>query len=134
MAGDARGGVCRRGQDESRRASCFIVSSFDRDKDWSVRASLAGTLANLPPERVRTAIEDLIVDSDARVRGPALEALVHIGAPDLSKRLFEALEAPDFTVRATAARLVGETQPVRRRRSAPRRLRPGGQRRVVCGA
>jgi cyclophilin family peptidyl-prolyl cis-trans isomerase/HEAT repeat protein len=89
----------------------FIISSFDRDKDWSVRASLAGTLANLPPDRVRTAIEDLIVDSDARVRGPALEALVHIGAPDLSKRLFEALEAPDFNVRATAARLVGETQP-----------------------
>jgi cyclophilin family peptidyl-prolyl cis-trans isomerase len=89
----------------------FIVSSFDRDKDWSVRAALAGTLANLPPDRVRTAIEDLTADSDARVRGPALEALVHIGAPDLSKRLFEALEAPDFNVRATAARLVGETQP-----------------------
>jgi cyclophilin family peptidyl-prolyl cis-trans isomerase/HEAT repeat protein len=90
----------------------FIVSSFDRDKDWSVRASLADTLSNLPADRVRTAIEDLTVDSDARVRGPALEALVHIGAPDLSKRLFEALEAPDFSVRAAAARLVGETQPV----------------------
>ena len=45
------------------------------------------------------------------MRGPALEALAHVGAPDLSKRLFEALEAPDFVVRATAARLVGETQP-----------------------
>ena len=90
----------------------FIVSSFDRDKDWSVRAALAGMLATLPPDRVRTAIDDLTVDSDARVRGPALEALVHIGAPDLSKRLFDALEAPDFDVRATAARLVGETQPV----------------------
>ena len=89
----------------------YIVSSFDRDKDWSVRAALAGTLSNLPPDRVRTAIEELTVDTDARVRGPALEALVHIGAPNLSKRLFDALDGPDFNVRATAARLVGETQP-----------------------
>lgn len=87
----------------------LIISSFDRDRDWSVRAALSGILATLPADRVRTAIEDLTVDADARVRGPALEALVHIGAPDLTKRLFDALEAPDFVVRATAARLVGET-------------------------
>ncbi len=97
----------------------LIVSSFDRDRDWSVRASLATTLSTLPADRVRTAIEDLTVDADARVRGPALEALVHIGAPDLSKRLFDALEAPDFVVRATAARLVGETRLV----EGPPRLR-----------
>jgi HEAT repeat protein len=90
----------------------LIISSFDRDRDWSVRAALAGTLATLPADRVRTAIEDLTVDPDARVRGPALEALVHIGAPDLTKRLFDALDAPDFVVRATAARLVGETMAV----------------------
>ncbi len=89
----------------------LVVSSFDRDPDWSVRASLAGTLATLPADRVHTAIEDLTVDKDARVRGPALEALVHIGAPDISKRLYDALEAPDFVVRATAARLVGDTRP-----------------------
>jgi cyclophilin family peptidyl-prolyl cis-trans isomerase/HEAT repeat protein len=90
----------------------LVVSSFDRDKDWSVRASLATTLESLPADRVRSEIEELSVDADARVRGPALEALVHIGAPDLTKRLYDALAAPDFVVRATAARLVGETKPV----------------------
>jgi len=90
----------------------LIISSFDRDRDWSVRAALAGILATLPADRVRTAIEDLTVDSDARVRGPALEAMVHIGGPDVTKRLFDALEAPDFAVRAAAARLVGQTKPV----------------------
>jgi len=90
----------------------LVVASFDRDKDWSVRASLATTLEALPADRVRSEIEDLTVDADARVRGPALEALVHIGAPDLTKRLYDALGAPDFVVRATAARLVGDTKPV----------------------
>ena len=90
----------------------LVVSSFDRDKDWSVRASLAATLSTLPADRVRSEIEDLTVDADARVRGPGLEALVHIGAPDLTKRLYDALSAPDFVVRATAARLIGQTQPV----------------------
>jgi cyclophilin family peptidyl-prolyl cis-trans isomerase/HEAT repeat protein len=89
----------------------LLVSSLDRDKDWSVRAALAGALAGLPADTVRSALQDLTEDEDMRVRGPALTALAHIDSPDLTKRLFDALEAPDFAVRATAAGLVGEKKP-----------------------
>jgi cyclophilin family peptidyl-prolyl cis-trans isomerase/HEAT repeat protein len=98
----------------------LVLASVDRDRDWSVRAALASVLSTFPADRVRGAIEDLTADADARVRGPALEALVRIGAPDLASRLFEALDAADFGVRATAARLIGETRP------------PGGVPRLVA--
>ena len=86
----------------------LVISNFERDRDWSVRANLATVLATLPGDRVRAAIQDLVGDNDVRVRGPALEALARIGAPDLATALFDALETPDFAVRAVAARLIGE--------------------------
>jgi cyclophilin family peptidyl-prolyl cis-trans isomerase/HEAT repeat protein len=88
----------------------LVVSSLPADKDWSVRAALASILATLPADRVRNAIEDLVDDPDARVHGPALEALAAVGAPDLTKRLFDGLDAADFAVRAVAAKLMGEAQ------------------------
>ena len=89
----------------------FVIPSLGADRDWSVRAALAGILANLPADRVRDALVDLAADPDLRVRGPALTALVKVGAPDLTARLFEALDSPDFVLRATAARLVGQSKP-----------------------
>ena len=56
------------------------------------------------PITCAAALEDLVADADVRVQAPALEALARVGAPDLTKRLFDALEAPDFVLRATAAR------------------------------
>jgi cyclophilin family peptidyl-prolyl cis-trans isomerase len=89
----------------------LVISSVPPDRDWSVRAGLASVLATLPPDRVRGAIEDLTTDQDVRVRGPALDALARVGSPDLTQRLFDALDTPDFVVRATAARLVGQKRP-----------------------
>lgn len=89
----------------------LVISTFDRDPDWSVRAALATVLGTLPADRAMPALQELSADDDARVRGPALDALARIGAPDLTKRLFDALDAPDFVVRATAARLMGERRP-----------------------
>src|SRR5262249_31430161 len=86
----------------------LVISSLDPDKDWSVRAGVASVLATLPADRVRGAIEDLAGDADVRVHGPALDALARVDAPNLGERLFAALDAPDFAVRATAARLIGE--------------------------
>lgn len=86
----------------------FVISSLPADREWSVRAALATALGGLDPDKVRTAIGDLVEDQDQRVRGPALAALARVGAPDLAERLYAALEAPDFAVRATAARLIGE--------------------------
>ncbi len=89
-------------------AFVFVISSLPADREWSVRAALATALGGLEPDKVRTAILDLVDDQDQRVRGPALAALAKVGAPDLADRLYAALEAPDFAVRAAAARIIGE--------------------------
>ena len=89
----------------------LIASGLPPDPDWSVRAALADVLATLPPDQVRNEVIDLTHDQDARVRGPALRALAKVGAPDLPARLFEALGADDFVVRAVAAELAGDSKP-----------------------
>jgi cyclophilin family peptidyl-prolyl cis-trans isomerase/HEAT repeat protein len=92
-------------------AFLVVLSGLGRDPEWSVRATLATLLGVFPADRVAPAIVDLLNDDDARVHGPALEALAAIKSPDLTARLFSALEASDFMERATAARLTGETRP-----------------------
>ena len=92
-------------------AFVLAVSSAPRDADFSVRANLATTLATLPAAQVRAAVEELATDADARVQGPALRALVRLGATDVDQRIEAALKAPDFALRAVAAELVGERKP-----------------------
>jgi HEAT repeat protein len=88
-----------------------VASGLPADPDWSVRAALASVFATLPAEQVRAGLLDLSRDKDPRVQGPALRALARVGAPELTSRLFEALQSDDFVVRATAAELIGETKP-----------------------
>lgn len=90
-----------------------VLSSFGADSDWSVRAALPGILAGMkvPRDRVIGWITDAGEDADVRVRAAALDALVAAEAPDATKRLFEALDAPDYSLRAAAARLVGARRP-----------------------
>jgi cyclophilin family peptidyl-prolyl cis-trans isomerase/HEAT repeat protein len=90
----------------------LVLSSQERDRDWWVRAGLADVLATLPADRVRAALEDLAADPDVRVQAPALRALARIGAPEVDRRAFEALDAPDFGLRAAAAAVVGQRQPM----------------------
>jgi HEAT repeat protein len=89
----------------------LVAGGLPLDADWSVRAELAGILATLPADKVRAGVIDLTVDKDMRVRGPALRALAKVGAPDLARRLVDALNADDFVVRAVAAELLGEARP-----------------------
>jgi len=89
----------------------LALSSFERDKDFSVRANLVNVLATLPPDRVRAAVEDLADDADVRVQAPALRALARVAGADVDKRIAAALLAPDFALRAAAAELVGERRP-----------------------
>ena len=86
----------------------LALSGAERDRDWSVRAGLASTLAALPAQRGLTAVEDLAGDSDTRVQAAALQALVRLAAKDVDTRLLNALTAPDFALRSTAATLIGE--------------------------
>jgi cyclophilin family peptidyl-prolyl cis-trans isomerase len=88
----------------------IVLTGLGRDADWTVRASLARVLATLPADRVAAALGDLAADEDARVHGPALEALAAIKSPDLRERLTKALGAPDFVERATAERLIGDAR------------------------
>ena len=78
-------------------------------------------LATLPADRVRAAVEDLAVDADVRVQGPALRALAQGRCADADQRIAAALEAPDFALRAAAAALVGERQSGGRRRAGSMR-------------
>jgi cyclophilin family peptidyl-prolyl cis-trans isomerase len=76
-----------------------------------VRANLATVLSRLPAEKARPALEDLLHDADVRVQGPALQALARLGGNDVEERILQALQAPDFGLRATAATLIGERKP-----------------------
>jgi cyclophilin family peptidyl-prolyl cis-trans isomerase/HEAT repeat protein len=89
----------------------LVLSGLERDREWSVRAALVAVLATLPPARVTPAIGDFTVDPDARVHGPALEALAAVKAPNLTAKAFAALDADDFVERATAAGIIGDTKP-----------------------
>ena len=89
----------------------LLLSGTERDRDWSVRASMASVLSQLPPENGRAALEELASDSDVRVQAPALRELARVGSADLDRRMFAALNAPDFVLRATAATIAGERKP-----------------------
>jgi cyclophilin family peptidyl-prolyl cis-trans isomerase/HEAT repeat protein len=93
-------------------AYLLLLSGAERDRDWSVRASLADVLTELPPDTARAALEELASDPDVRVQAPALRALARVGSPDLDRRMFAALNAPDFVLRATAATIAGDRKPV----------------------
>jgi cyclophilin family peptidyl-prolyl cis-trans isomerase/HEAT repeat protein len=92
-------------------AFLLIAPGMGPDRDWSVRAAMAGIFAALPGGRVRTAVAELASDTDARVAAAGLSALAKIGAPDLPERLNAALAAPDFALRAAAATLIGQMRP-----------------------
>ncbi|MEO8483049.1 MAG: HEAT repeat domain-containing protein [Acidobacteriota bacterium] len=88
----------------------LMLSGLGADKDWTVRAALASVLATLPADRVTPALVELAGDEDARVHGPALEALAAVKAPQLREKLTASLTAPDFAERGTAARLFGDAK------------------------
>ena len=89
----------------------LALSSSEVDRDWSVRAALASVLGSLPADMARPAITALADDADTRVQAPALTALAKMGSPDLDRRVFEALAAPDFGLRSTAAGILADHRP-----------------------
>ena len=89
----------------------LVLSSLGEDREPAVRAGLASVLAGLPGGVGRRALEQLASDQDPRVMAPALTALARLAPPDLDSRLFTALAAPDFAVRAAAARVIGDRRP-----------------------
>jgi cyclophilin family peptidyl-prolyl cis-trans isomerase len=89
----------------------LVLSSMEPDSQWTVRAALAEALATLPPGVALERVRSMLRDEDRRVIPAVLSALVRLKAPDAATLMLAQLKEPDFVVRATAARLIGELKP-----------------------
>lgn len=85
----------------------FVLASLEPDRDWRVRAALAGVLATFPPEISTDRLLAMLKDQDKRVHAAVLDALVTQKVPDVGKILLQRINDPDFAIRAAAARHVG---------------------------
>ena len=89
----------------------LVLSGMEPDSQWTVRAALAEVLATLPPEVALERVRSMLPDEDRRVVPAVLSALARLKAPDAGSIAIAQLKEPDFAVRATAARIVGELKP-----------------------
>lgn len=92
-------------------AFLFALSGLDPDRHWSVRASLATTLAGIDREIAVPQLGPMLEDSDRRVVPAVLSALVATRAPDVDAILRKHLDDPDVVIRMTAVRELGELKP-----------------------
>jgi HEAT repeat protein/cyclophilin family peptidyl-prolyl cis-trans isomerase len=92
-------------------AFLFALSGLDPDRHWSVRASIATTLAGIDPAVAIPRVEAMLEDSDRRVVPAVLSALAQLKAPGLEEVVRKHLDDPDLVIRMTAARELGELQP-----------------------
>ena len=89
----------------------LVLSSMEPDSQWTVRAALADVLGTLPPNVSLERTRSMLRDEDRRVVPSVLNALARLKAPDEATVALGELKEPDFVVRATAARIVGELKP-----------------------
>ena len=88
----------------------MVLSGMEPDQQWVVRAALAEVLATMGPQAIdRT--RAMLRDEDRRVIPSVLTALVQLKAPDAGTIALAQLKEPDYVVRATAARIVGDLKP-----------------------
>ena len=86
----------------------FVLATLEPDRDWHVRAALAGILGTFRPEISTDRLRAMLDDQDKRVHPAVMAALVRQNAPDVGKILLQRLGDPDFVVRASAASHVGK--------------------------
>jgi cyclophilin family peptidyl-prolyl cis-trans isomerase/HEAT repeat protein len=86
----------------------FVLASLEPDRDWRVRAAFAGVLAMLPAEIAVERLRSMLQDQDKRVVPAVLDALARLRPPDVGQILLARLDDPDFVVRETSARHIGE--------------------------
>ena len=85
----------------------YVLASMEPDRDWRVRAALAGVLAALPSEISTDRLRAMLQDQDKRVHAAVIDALVRQKVPNIGTLLLDRLKDPDFAIRAAAARHVG---------------------------
>ena len=88
----------------------LVLSGMEPDRDWTVRAALADVLGTLGPQGIERT-RSMLRDEDRRVVPSVLNALAHLKAPDAGAIAIAQLKEPDYVVRSTAARLIGELKP-----------------------
>jgi HEAT repeat protein/cyclophilin family peptidyl-prolyl cis-trans isomerase len=88
----------------------LVLSGMEPDRDWTVRAALADVLGTMGPQAVERT-RSMLRDEDRRVVPSVLNALARLKAPDAGAIAIAQLKEPDYVVRATAARIVGELKP-----------------------
>ena len=81
----------------------LVLSSLDPDADWTVRAALAGALADIGDEVALGLLYGMLKDDDARVLPAVLLAVRKARGADAADTLRRSLEHSDFAVRASAA-------------------------------
>ncbi len=89
----------------------LVLSGMEPDSQWTVRAALADVLGTLPPKVALERTRSMLRDDDRRVVPSVLNALARLKAPDAATVALAELKEPDFVVRATAARIIGELKP-----------------------
>jgi HEAT repeat protein/cyclophilin family peptidyl-prolyl cis-trans isomerase len=88
-----------------------VLSGFDPDRDWTVRAALATALGEVNPEAGLPRLRQMLTDQDQRVIPAVLDSLAKLGAPETAGVALDKLKADDPAVRAAAARMVGALKP-----------------------
>ena len=89
----------------------LVLSGMEPDSQWTVRAALAEVLGTLPNNVALERLRAMLHDDDRRVVPSVLNALTHLKASDAGAVALAELKEPDFVVRATAARIIGELKP-----------------------
>jgi HEAT repeat protein len=80
------------------------ISALDPDAHWSVRASLATTLGDLPRERAQAPLTAMLSDSDQRVHPGRARRAGEDRRDQRGQESHGALKSDDPVVRAAAAR------------------------------
>ena len=83
-----------------------LLDALPRERDPEVRASMACALGRMGGWTHLSCLDQLLADSDARVRANALEALVYLQSPHVYVVAIKYLKDADHRVKATAARLL----------------------------
>ena len=78
------------------------LSGLDPDRDWTVRAALAGALGVQPLEQAQPRLTEMLDDEDTRVVAAALSTLVEIGAAGMGPVLEARLAFEDMGLRVAA--------------------------------
>jgi cyclophilin family peptidyl-prolyl cis-trans isomerase/HEAT repeat protein len=89
----------------------IVLATLEPDRDWSVRAAMASTIATLERELALTRLPEMLKDEDKRTWPAVLRALARVKAPQLPALLMDRIQEPDFVVRATVSELIGQLKP-----------------------